>query len=109
MCIRDRDNNDKEETVVLSKTNSRTLSDNVYKKIENYIIDNNISNLDKDNDKLLITLIPADTSNKYYPTSNSWYYIKDKKVYAYIELNEAGNYYRYCYKGSIDDIKEGAC
>lgn len=104
-----KDNNDKEETVVLSKTNSRTLSDNVYKKIENYIIDNNISNLDKDNDKLLITLIPADTSNKYYPTSNSWYYIKDKKVYAYIELNEAGNYYRYCYKGSIDDIKEGAC
>lgn len=104
-----KDNNDKEETAVLSKTNSRTLSDNVYKKIENYIIDNNISNLDKDNDKLLITLIPADTSNKYYPTSNSWYYIKDKKVYAYIELNEAGNYYRYCYKGSIDDIKEGAC
>ena len=104
-----KDNNDKEETIVLSKTNSRTLSDNVYKKIENYIIDNNISNLDKDNDKLLITLIPADTSNKYYPTSNSWYYIKDKKVYAYIELNEAGNYYRYCYKGSIDDIKEGAC
>ncbi len=96
-------------SVVLSNSNSRTLSDNVYKKIENYIIKNNISNLEKDNDKLIITMISADSSNKYYPTSNSWYYAKNKKVYAFIELNENGNYYRYCYNGSIDDIKEGTC
>ena len=96
-------------SVVLSSTNSRTLSDNVYKKIENYVIKNNINNLEKDNDKLIISMIPADSNNKYYPTSNSWYYVKNKKVYAFIELSENGNYYRYCYNGSIDDIKEGTC
>ena len=98
-----------EASILLTNSNSRTLTDNVYKKIENYIDKNNINNLERDNDVLIITMISADSNNKYYPTSNSWYYVNNKKVYAYIELSENSNYYRYCYNGSIDDIKEGAC
>ena len=98
-----------EASILLTNSNSRTLTDNVYKKIENYIDKNNINNLERDNDVLIITMISADSNNKYYPTSNSWYYVNNKKVYAYIELSENSNYYGYCYNGSIDDIKEGAC
>lgn len=97
------------EIITLDKSNSRTQCDNIYKKIENYINENNINDLSKDNDKLIITMISTDSSNRYYPTSNSWYYVKNKKVYAYIELSENGNYFQYCYNGSIDDIKEGTC
>ena len=53
--------------------------------------------------------IPADEKANYYPNANSWYYIKEKKLYAYIEFGESNNKYGYCYKGSIDSIYEGEC
>jgi hypothetical protein len=101
--------NKSSEDVVLSNDNSRSLSDNIYKKIEEYKNTNNISNLDKDNTLLVINLIPADNSGKYYPTDNSWYYIKDNKIYAYIELTSNNKTYSYCYNGSIDLVKKGEC
>lgn len=86
-----------------------SLSNNVYKKIEKYVIDNKIENLEKDNDELVISMIPIDSYLKYYPTTNSWFYVKDKNIYAYIELNLNEKNYKYCYNGSIDLVKEGVC
>lgn len=100
-------NKDKEN--ILNDENSRSYTNNIYKKIEKYISENNITYLDRDNTKLVINLIPADTSKKYYPTQNSWYYVNNGKVYAYIELIDQGKIYGYCYKGSIDLNNKGEC
>lgn len=95
--------------VELNNKTSKTLSNNVYKKIEEYVYKNKINNLEKNNTELLITIIPADEKAKYYPTNNSWYYVKDGKVYAYIEFTQNKNIYGYCYTGSIDYRSEGEC
>lgn len=99
-------NNDK---TILNKTSSFTYSKSVYEKILKYINDNSINNLDKNNTLLVINMIPGDGKSSYYPTNNSWYYVKNKKIYAYIEFSEKGRKYGYCYKGSVDDVSEGEC
>lgn len=99
--------NIKKET--LDKETSRKYAGNVYKKIEKYVASNNLDNLEINNTNLIITTIPADTNAKYFPTTNSWYYVSNKKVYSYIEFQEGNNKYGYCYKGTIDDVKEGEC
>ena len=101
------------KNVVLSKEesiNTRKYSDNVYSKITNYMNMNGISNLNTNDTTLVINMIPGDEEHKYYPSINSWYYVKDKKVYAYIEfiIND-NNVKGYCYEGSIDLVKEGVC
>lgn len=101
------------KNVVLSKEesiNTREYSDNVYKKITNYMNLNGISDLNVNDTTLVINMIPGDDEYKYYPSINSWYYVKDKKVYAYIEfiIND-NNVKGYCYNGSIDLVKEGVC
>lgn len=97
------------KNINLDDDNSHELCNNVYKKIEEYIYNNEIDNLDKDNTLLMIGTIPADSSLKYYPSSNSWYYVTDGDVYAYIELINGNKKYGYCYKGSIDLRSEGEC
>lgn len=89
--------------------NAKTYCNNVYKKLEKYVSSNNIVNMDKNNSLLQVTLIPADDTLKYYPSTNSWYYVKDGKVYAYIEIIDGDITYSYCYNGSIDLNKEGEC
>ena len=101
------------KNVVLSKEesiNTRKYSDNVYSKITNYMNMNGISDLNINDTTLVINMIPGDEEYKYYPSINSWYYVKDKKVYAYIEfiIND-NNVKGYCYEGSIDLVKEGVC
>ena len=101
------------KNVVLSKEesiNTREYSDNVYSKITNYMNKNGISDLNINDTTLVINMIPGDEEYKYYPSINSWYYVKDKKVYAYIEfiIND-NNVKGYCYEGSIDLVKEGVC
>ena len=91
------------------KSNYKELSKNVYKKIEEYVYNNNIDNLAQDNSELLITYIPCDKSLKYYPTNSSWYYVENKKIYAYIEIDIDGIVKGYCYQGSIDLRSEGEC
>ena len=89
--------------------NAREYTNNVYKKIERYVLDNKITSLDKYDNRLPITSIPADKDLKYYPSPNSWYYVKDGKLYAYIEIIDMGTSYSYCYNGSIDLNKRGEC
>ena len=77
------------KNIVLSKEesdNTKVYCDNIYNKITNYINMNNISNLDINDTTLVISMISADEEFTHYPSINSWYYVKDKKVYAYIEF-----------------------
>ena len=96
------------KNIVLDKENSKKFSNNVYKKIEKYIQSNDIENMDMKDTRLIISSIPADDNAKYYPSINSWYYVKNRRIYAYIEFEE-NNKYSYCYKGSIDSVYEGEC
>lgn len=89
--------------------NAREYTNNVYKKIEKYILTNKIITKDRYDSNLPITSIPADKELKYYPSPNSWYYVKDGKLYAYIEIIDKGTSYGYCYNGSIDLNKKGEC
>jgi len=93
----------------LNTSDIKSLSNKVYRKIEDYVISKNISSTDKNNMPLDITLIPADRAGQYYPDSNSWYYTLDGKVYAYIEFLIDDNKTGFCYKGSVDLISEGEC
>ena len=101
------------KNIVLSEAeilSFKNLSDNVYAKISNYISMNGITDLSIYDTTLVINMIPADDEFKYYPSINSWYYVNDKKVYAYIEfVIDDNNIKGYCYNGSIDLVKEGVC
>ncbi len=93
----------------LDDGSSKKYINNVYKKIEDYISKNNISFLEKGNTELVISMIPADNKQKYYPSNNSWYYVREGKVFAYIEIIDNDKSYSYCYNGSVDLSKKGEC
>ena len=102
-------NSSSDDNIILDDSSSKSLSNSVYKSIEKYIRENNISNLERGNQELIISMIPADSSLKYYPSDSSWYYVSNGKIYAYIEFRDNSNSYGYCYSGSIDLIKNGVC
>ena len=79
----------------------------VYRKIEDYASSQNIRDMEKDQVVIMIQSIP--TNAQYYPSDNSWYYISNGRVYAYIEFLDHKQVYGYCFQGSIDSIKEGKC
>ena len=84
-------------------------SDYAYEKLLNYVSDNNIVNEDINSHKLDIILVPLSEEANNYPTNNSYYYVKDGLVYAYIEINLNENIYSYCYNGSIEEYRMGKC
>lgn len=94
---------------ILNEENSKTFTNNVYRKIEDFVVNNKIAVLDKNNTELVITMLAADDENKYYPSGNSWYYVNGGKVYAYIEIIDKDKKFGYCYKGSIDLSTKGEC
>jgi len=98
-----------DSTEYIREDNAREYTNNVYKKVKRYILDNKITSMDKYDNRLSISSIPADKDLKYYPSPNSWYYVKDGKLYAYIEIIDNGTSYSYCYNGSIDLNKNGEC
>ena len=102
-------NSSSDDNIILDDSSSKSLSNSVYKSIEKYVVENNISNLERGNQELIISMIPADASLKYYPSDSSWYYVSNGKIYAYIEFRDNSNSYGYCYSGSIDLIKNGVC
>jgi hypothetical protein len=79
----------------------------VYTTLSKYAI--TVEKQDKESSNLLISTIPGDSDNSYYPNSNSYYYIDNYIVYAYIEFSINNNNYGYCYNGSINNYKEGKC
>lgn len=98
-----------EKSEVLNETNGNSFTNKVYKKLEEYVFNNNIKFMDKNNKDFLISMVAADTKKRYFPTANSWYYVSDGKVYAYIELVSGEVKVGYCYSGSIDALKKGEC
>lgn len=93
----------------LTEKKAQEYIENVYKKLYNYTKENNIINQEINSNILPITLIPADQSGTYYPSQNSWYYIENGKIYAYINIKTATTTYSYCYQGSINIYKKGEC
>lgn len=105
-CVDNKKQNQNQNT--LTKKVAVEYANNVYLKIQNYIDSNNIDNLEINNTLLPINLIPLE-NGKYYPTSDSWYYVKDRKIYAYIKFPCQNTTCSYCYKGSINLMEEGEC
>lgn len=94
---------------ILDEDTYKSYSNNIYKKLEKYVYSNKITTLDKNNAELIISSIPADDRLEIYPTSNSWYYVSNGRVYAYIEFNNSEKIYNFCYNGSIDGVESGVC
>ena len=93
----------------ITEDNSRDYTDTVYKKIEKYVRENNVTNQSINEKTLEITKIPANSSGTIFPDETSWYYIENGKVYAYISIKVKNNNYNYCYQASIDEYKKGQC
>lgn len=91
----------------LTEENASLYADNVYLRLTNYAL--NVSNQGITDSTMPIQLIPAITEKNIYPTENSWYYIKEHKVYAYIEFKSTTQSYAFCYNGSKDSKREGNC
>ena len=81
-------------------------ADSIYNRLNDYIMKQEIDELDKDKVIYPIQIIPSDRDDKLFPNGDSWYYVKDKKVYAYIEFSNSNGY---CYLGSINDKRRGGC
>lgn len=82
---------------------------NVYNKLLTY--SSSISNQTKDDlNGIDITTINAtgDYENEQYATKKSWYYIKDYKVYAYLNFSIHGKNYDYCFLGN-NQYTKGVC
>lgn len=97
------------EVSTLTKEEAISYMDNIYQKLQTYMINKNIANQSRDDLSMPIQYIPGDNNNEVYPTSSSWYYIENYKIYAEITLSEGLNNYTYCYNGSLEEKKEGMC
>lgn len=93
----------------LTKEQALTYTDNIYQKLQTYMINKGIKNQSRDDTSMPIQYIPGDVNNEIYPQASSWYYIEDYKIYAEITLSGGVNKYTYCYNGSLEQKKEGMC
>lgn len=85
----------------IEEENINTYAMNIYNKLLTY--STGITTQSKDDiNGIDITTINAtgDYQNELYATSDSWYYIDNSKVYAYIHFNYDNLNYEYCFKGS---------
>lgn len=94
----------------IKEINIRDYTDYTYKTIEDYVYSSKNYNISKDSSIYPIEKIEVNLNNSInYPTSNSWYYVNNKKISAYIEFDINNKKVGYCYSESIDNIKEGEC
>ena len=91
------------------KTAYKDYTDNVYRQLVKDKENNNIYNEERDNHTIDITLLPADETLTISPTANSYFYIQEGMVFAYIEIDIEGNIISYCYNGNINNYDEGVC
>ena len=106
--VRDLD----QSVVSTSKFNEEIASqyaDNIYLKLEEYVLKNNIQSLDRYNTELVVSLIPAEESLHYYPTTRSYFMVVEGKVTAFIEFQEDDTSFGFCYRGSLDSKEKGEC
>lgn len=86
--------------------NDYSYAQQVYRLLQDYVYLNQIQDLEKDAVEFSIMTIPADSNKEVYPNGNSWYYVKEYQVYAYIEFHSGNGY---CFLGSVDLNKKGEC
>lgn len=101
--------NDKQSSnILMSKEEAKQYADQIYEKLQNYSL--TYPNQAIDSSSFPVQLIPITTSNNntIYPSSNSWYYIENGNVYAYIAFLDISDY-SFCYQGNKENIKEGVC
>lgn len=96
------------EEIVITRDTAESYADTIYQKLITYMINADVENQEINNSNMPIQYIPGDNENKIYPTSSSWYYIENYKVYAEITIAGTQNY-TFCYNGSQQDKKEGRC
>lgn len=92
----------------ITQENASVYADTIYQKLITYMMNANIENQEKNDMRMPIQYIPGNNENTVYPSSSSWYYIKDYKVYAEITIASEESY-TFCYIGSSIDKKEGTC
>ncbi len=98
-----------EDLGIIDSSNARNYADNVYVSVSRFFVELHVGEVKKNDSRLDITTIPAGEKSIYYPTSNSWYYIEEGKLYAYIEFEHLSEIYSYCYHGSLQNVTEGEC
>ena len=106
--IKDK-NTQLQEDKAITKDIAETYADTIYQKLKTYMITKNIKEQSKDDMTLPIYYIPGDPDNQVYPTTNSWYYIENYKIFAQISIAPKSTNYIYCYEGSEEMKKEGSC
>lgn len=98
----------KDYVVAIKNENVVDYTDYVYKKLLVYQSQNNIENESVKSKNFNIQSIKINELSNY-PTNNSYYYIKNNKVYAYIEVTVNNIDIGYCYKGSLNNYTKGKC
>jgi len=93
--------------IYLAEQKAIEYANEIYDQLDRYA--RNVENQDKDSDKLPIQLLSAKSNENIIPSSNSWYYIKNHKVYAYIEFTENNYNYNFCYYGSKKELEKESC
>lgn len=88
---------------------AETYATTIYQKLKTYVTTKNIKDQVRDDPKMPIQLIPADTSGSVYADTSSWYYVKDYQIYAEISFTTQEKKYNFCYQGSLEQIKKGKC
>ena len=91
--------------VELTKTLSSQYADDLYQKIVHWVLENKIEQETREQMSLPLSSIPLDQPMKTFASEDSWYYVENSKVYAYIKIEK----YSYCYFGDINTKKEGIC
>lgn len=89
----------------IEKSSAEVYADEIYQKLITYMINANVKDQTKDDSRMPIQYIPGDSANTIFPTTDSWYYIENSKVYAQINIES----YKFCYNGSIENKSEGIC
>ena len=90
------------------ESTARHYANTVYKMLEKKMVEENITNSVKAD---VLSSIKIDTEEEYlyYLTQNSWYYVLEGKIYAFIEFDDSYEIVSFCYLGSIDQAREGQC
>lgn len=92
----------------IRKDEAKQYADQIYSKLQNYSL--TYPNQSIESAAFPIQLIPVNTPDNItiYPSNNSWYYIENGIVYAYIAFLDNSEY-SFCYQGDKENAKEGTC
>lgn len=89
----------------ISEEDAYKYAENIYLKLQKYAL--KIENQEKNSPNFPIQLISGATDKNIYPSSKSWYYISNGKVFSYINFTSEEYDYSYCCQNN--EILRGKC